>query len=136
MRRIRAELGLGAPGYIESWGRGIEKIRQECLGHGIEPPLYDFGMAGLMLTFHANPEHLPESDKGDGWGEKWGETLTDTRRKIVEAMIRNSRITSTQLMAELELGSTAIEKNLKYLKDNGFIARIGPAKGGHWEIIK
>ena len=51
-------------GYIESWGRGIEKIRQECIGHGIEPPVYDFGMAGLMLTFHANPEHLlPRPEK-------------------------------------------------------------------------
>jgi len=47
-------------GYIESWGRGIEKIDRECRAHGIEPPLYDFGMAGLMLTFRANPEHLQE----------------------------------------------------------------------------
>jgi ATP-dependent DNA helicase RecG len=41
-------------GYIESW-RGIEKIERECREHGIEPPVYDFGMAGLMLTFRANP---------------------------------------------------------------------------------
>ena len=45
-------------GYIESWGRGIEKIHRECREHGIKPPVYDFGMAGLMLTFRANPEHL------------------------------------------------------------------------------
>lgn len=33
-------------GYIESWGRGIEKIHRECLAHGIEPPAYDFGRRG------------------------------------------------------------------------------------------
>jgi len=27
-------------GHIESWGRGIEKIEQECRNHGIEPPDY------------------------------------------------------------------------------------------------
>ncbi len=42
-------------GYIEAWGRGIEKIQRECREHGIEPPVYDFGMAGLMLTFLADP---------------------------------------------------------------------------------
>lgn len=38
--------------------RDIEKIQRECWEHGIEPPVYDFGMAGLMLTFHADPAHL------------------------------------------------------------------------------
>ena len=45
-------------GYIEAWGRGIEKIARECREHGIDPPVYDFGMGGLMLTFHANPDHV------------------------------------------------------------------------------
>jgi ATP-dependent DNA helicase RecG len=29
-----------------------------CREHGIEPPVYDFGMAGLLLTFRANPAQL------------------------------------------------------------------------------
>ncbi|MCY4427525.1 MAG: ATP-dependent DNA helicase [Halieaceae bacterium] len=55
-------------GYIESWGRGIEKINHECRQHGIEPPLYDTGMSGLMLTFQANPEHLVAALGEDGGG--------------------------------------------------------------------
>jgi ATP-dependent DNA helicase RecG len=51
-------------------------------------------------------------------------------------MIRNPRISSVQLATEVGISSTAIEKNLKFLKENGFIARIGPAKGGHWEVLK
>ena len=55
-------------GYIESWGRGIEKIHRECREHGIEPPVYDFDMAGLMLTFRADPAHLQVAalDQGSG----------------------------------------------------------------------
>ena len=45
-------------GYIEVWGRGIEKIERECREHGIESPEYDYGMSGLMLTFRANPAQL------------------------------------------------------------------------------
>jgi ATP-dependent DNA helicase RecG len=34
-------------GYIESWGRGIEKIKRACQEHGIAAPEFDFGMAGF-----------------------------------------------------------------------------------------
>jgi ATP-dependent DNA helicase RecG len=66
-------------GYIESWGRGIEKIRRECREHDIEPPVYDFEMSGLMLTFHANLAYLQasssESRTNQRLGEKLGEKL-------------------------------------------------------------
>jgi predicted HTH transcriptional regulator len=64
-------------GYIESWGRGIEKIDRECRGHGIEPPLYDAGMAGLMLTFRANPEHV-QAALEQATTQETGETAQET----------------------------------------------------------
>jgi ATP-dependent DNA helicase RecG len=66
-------------GYIESWGRGIEKIQRECREHGIEPPLYDFGMAGLMLTFRANPAHTREVT-----GEVTGKVTGEVERLTLE----------------------------------------------------
>jgi predicted HTH transcriptional regulator len=38
-------------GYIETWGRGIEKIHRECREHDIPPPVLDYKISGLMLTF-------------------------------------------------------------------------------------
>lgn len=45
-------------GYVESWGRGIEKMRRECARHDAPAPIFDTSMSGLMLTFKANPAHL------------------------------------------------------------------------------
>lgn len=45
-------------GYVESWGRGIEKMRRECASHDAPAPIFDTSMSGLMLTFKANPAHL------------------------------------------------------------------------------
>ena len=78
-------------GYIEAWGRGIEKIDRECREHGIDPPLYDTGMSGLMLTFQANPEHLIE-----GRGETGKERTLDGKvgekvgKKVGENAGRNA----------------------------------------------
>jgi ATP-dependent DNA helicase RecG len=45
-------------GYTEAWGRGIAKIYRECREHDIPPPVFDYGMSGLMLTFRTNTQHL------------------------------------------------------------------------------
>ena len=37
-------------GYIESWGRGIEKIRQECIAHGIEHCNHGIDLAVDLTT--------------------------------------------------------------------------------------
>ena len=126
-------------GYIEAWGRGIEKMNRECRDHEIEPPLYDFSMAGLMLTFRANPAHLQavaQQSTQDGLGEKLGEKLGETRAAIVKSMRNDPKITTTKLAEKLGLSTTAVEKNIHYLKSHGHVKRIGPAKGGHWEVLK
>ncbi|MFP4165144.1 MAG: winged helix-turn-helix domain-containing protein [Chitinispirillaceae bacterium] len=60
-----------------------------------------------------------------------GVKLTENRRRILDAMRENPAVSQTQLVQIVGIGSTNIEKNIKYLKDNGWIRRIGPAKGGY-----
>ncbi|MBX8513876.1 hypothetical protein K5D69_04115 [Pseudomonas cichorii] len=48
-------------GYVESWGRGIEKILSECRKHDIPPLLFNTDMSGLMLTFRVASAQLTES---------------------------------------------------------------------------
>jgi len=122
-------------------GLAIEKIVRECREHGIDSPQYGFSMSGLMLTFHANPRQgahaagsAPVGKTADRLGERLGERLGKTRAAIVQAMWANPQITITQLAESLGLSTTAVEKNLRILKTQGYVRRIGPARGGHWEV--
>ena len=73
---------------------------------------------------------------GGKWGEKWGEKSTATRLRIAQAMQQNPQITIVALATELGMASTSgIEKHLKAMRETGCIRRIGPAKGGRWEVI-
>lgn len=127
-------------GYIESWGRGIEKINRECREHGIDPPDYDYSMSGLMLTFCANPQHLAAAlgkkealrVLGEGVGEKLGETRT----AILRVMLDNPKITTTSLSEKLRISTTAVDNNIRYLRSQNYLKRVGPAKGGHWEVVE
>ncbi|MBU1166004.1 winged helix-turn-helix transcriptional regulator, partial [Candidatus Micrarchaeota archaeon] len=47
---------------------------------------------------------------------------------------KNPRITQKELMTETGLTRRGVEWNLSKLKNEGKLKRIGPDKGGHWEI--
>ena len=69
-------------------------------------------------------------------GEKLGEKLGETQTAILSAIAADPKVTIKTLAESLKLSTTAIEKNLDQLKKNQYIRRIGPAKGGHWEVIE
>ena len=56
--------------------------------------------------------------------------------KILNAIKNNSKITQNKLMEVTSLTRRGVECNLAKLKEKGIIKRIGPAKGGYWEVIK
>lgn len=91
------------------------------------------------LTFRANPAQIQSAGKSfpsrqGGLGEKWGEKMMEKRIRIALAMQNKPRISIVELAAELDMAPDGIEKHLKVLRETGCIKRIGPAKGGHWEV--
>ena len=46
------------------------------------------------------------------------------------------KLEKVQLANILCISETAVENNLKYLKDNGYIKRNGSNKTGYWEVIR
>ena len=44
-------------------------------------------------------------------------------------------ISIPQLSTKIDISTTAIENNIKYLKENHYIKRIGGTKDGSWVII-
>jgi len=90
--------------------------------------------AGLLKPFFDFDNHnfsvLIESDKIE---EK---TRVKTRVKIIGLIKQNSEITREELSVKIDISIKGIEWNLAKLKQKNLLKRIGPAKGGHWEIIK
>ena len=56
--------------------------------------------------------------------------------KNVDILSTSVYITIPQIAEQLGLNARGIAKHIKNLQDEGIIKRIGPDKGGHWEIIE
>ncbi len=121
-------------GYIESWGRGIEKINSECREHDIPAPDFDYGLSGLMLTFRANPRRLKEM-LDEKVGEKVGEKLTANQQCILDLLIQHPKMAATEMADIVGISKRKIEENIAKLKKMDRLKRVGPAKGGHWVVL-
>ena len=64
------------------------------------------------------------------------ESSLKSSQKIVDLIRETPSITIIKLSEKLNLTDRAIKKNLFKLKKQGILKRIGPDKGGHWEVIK
>ena len=51
-------------------------------------------------------------------------------------MVENPNISVRDLSDIIGISKRKIEENISKLKKKGLIKRIGPAKGGYWEVIE
>ena len=56
--------------------------------------------------------------------------------KIVQAVAANPALTARELAESLGLTLRAVEKQMSKLQLAGTLRRIGPDKGGHWEVVR
>ena len=58
-----------------------------------------------------------------------------TRSAIIGLISANPHITTTQMAESLGINRSALSKHLARMQKESVIAHIGPAKGGHWEVL-
>ncbi len=57
-------------------------------------------------------------------------------QKILELISASPSITISEIADRLGMTTRGVDKNIKRLKEQGAIRRVGPDKGGHWEVIE
>ena len=115
--------------FAEDVGSGTSKIIQWCKDWGLPEPSYEEAGGSFVTIFH-NPKQEKDSEKAR---EKVREK---TREKILRLIEQNPEITTAKIAEETGITTKGIEWNINKLKKEGAIKRIGPDKGGHWEVVK
>lgn len=62
-------------------------------------------------------------------------TPRKTSQKIIELIQRDAHITTSEMANIIGIDRRNIARNIKKLQTQGLIRRVGPDKGGHWEVI-
>ena len=63
-------------------------------------------------------------------------TQETTQEKMINLIKKNPSITQVEMSKALKLTRDGISYNIKVLKENGIIERVGSTKNGIWKILK
>ncbi len=56
--------------------------------------------------------------------------------KILALLKAEPRLAASEVAERLEITQRAVEKQIAKLREDGRLRRIGPARGGHWEVLE
>ena len=108
-------------GLVEKIGSGINKIRR-VLGDNVifEDEGDGFRVTLKRETIENVPENVPESRPDN----------------IIRLMKNNPKITIKEISRILKVNEKTIKRDIKKLKEDRKIKRVGPDKGGYWEVVE
>ncbi len=93
----------------------------------------------IVIPFEKDDNVVEKDLENNQKPEKWPESEIDstqkTTQKILEIMIYNPHVTIEYLCEACGLTRDGLNWNIRKMKNKGLIKRVGPDKGGHWEII-
>lgn len=124
----------------ERAGSGIHRIISAWSSAGYDAPqiaerIGEFERTTLTLPLVYVEKGIRETAESTQENTK-KEPFNKTARAILNSIIVQPTLTREMLAEQLGLSDSTVKKYLKIFKDLGLIDRVGPNKGGYWEVKK
>ncbi len=115
-------------GYIEAWGRGIQKICEECESIGARMPEYTVLGDDITVKFTAAVTDKAFKRTNDVRKEKRMDT------KVLELITVQTDISLSEIADRLGVSYKTVQRAVAGLKKAGVIERAGGRRKGYWRI--
>lgn len=108
--------GFFRAGLIEAWGRGTIKIYNECKLAKVNLPIFKFDLSGFVIEFSFSNKNIKD--------------------EILLLIKENKSITVEELCLNINTSKSTIQRNIRKLKEEQKLLRIGTDKIGHWVVVE
>ena len=112
-------------GFIESWGRGIEKMCRACEEDGSPLPEYTIHPGDIMIRFSAAEDRIVRTSIN---------RVTEAEKELLGLLLEDPAFTYTVLAEKLGVSRKTISARIRSLKEKGIIQRIGSDSKGYWKV--
>lgn len=86
-----------------------------------------------IKTYRESIEDIPESREKL---KKGREKKTKSGEKIIELLSQDNSLSAAALAERIGITSKAVEKHIAKMKTEGILKRVGPDKGGYWQVVE
>jgi ATP-dependent DNA helicase RecG len=129
-------------GMIEAWGRGVEKVFEACRKATIKEPNLRYEHTGLWVEFDfaarktIQKNGVATLEKEDAT-QKTTQKTTRKQQEIVSIIKENPNVSQRTISEMLgDISPDGVKYHLRKMRQSGQIRRVGPDKGGYWELLK
>jgi ATP-dependent DNA helicase RecG len=145
-------------GFVETWGRGIKKIRKALQGVGLPDPVFDENCGGVRVTIQrprniANLVTVGGGNFGDDFGDDFsienqrlsildrqmkldfGDDFGD-EKQVYAVIFASPEISQPQIAAITKISARSVSRIISRLKDYGYLRRQGSDRKGSWVCLK
>ena len=123
-------------GFIESWGRGVEKICNALKAESLPMPEYTVNPGDIMIKFTGPEDRIIRvTDRlSDRLSEKLSDKLSDKEKLTLELLVEDPGYTSPQIAEKMGVSRVSVTKYLNALKEKRLIERVGSDRKGYWKV--
>jgi len=117
-------------GMIEKYGTGIKRVRKMFIEYRLPEPKFEIIPGGFAVTVYSNTDQEDHQTT-----ENVVENVVENETQITQLLYQNKSYSAYEIAKILNKSERTIQRYLNLLIKKKRIQRIGPDKGGHWEII-
>jgi predicted HTH transcriptional regulator len=122
--------------YIERMGTGTRDMIRRCRDAGLSEPEFRI-TDGFTLTIPRLPgAKTSVKSSPNGSPKSSPKSSPKTEDKIIELIKKEPGISTARMGKILRISKRAVIKQTNKLQVTGILQHVGPAKGGHWEVLK
>ena len=124
-------------GFVEESGHGVPTVTK---AYGDESYIFDGKFIKVVIPFDrsgfTNTTQEIDNTTQKTTQEHESTTQKTTQERLIDLLKANPNLSRSDLATLLKLSEDGVKYQIKKLKDKGIIKRVGPDKGGYWEVIE
>ena len=138
-------------GYVNMFNHGIKRVQQELVENGNGTAVFSIDRITVFSALVKGDSlrdangfvlEIPEDDRPLGTNGNihvtenvTEENVTENRLSFIIGEIRSNRfVTIAELAQKLHVNRMTVRRDMEKLRQNNVVRRVGPDKGGHWEV--
>lgn len=124
---------LKAYHFVKEFGEGFDRICREQEANGANVPSFRTDEFILKITVPKVAENVQKQTGNVTDASQ--KTSQKTSQKIIDLIKEDPYISTTKMAEIIGIDRRNIARNIKKLQEQGIVRRVGPDKGGFWEVI-
>lgn len=131
-------------GFVEGWGTGLKRIRDDAKEYGLPEPEFIEMPQTIIVNLYRDPLEFEVNNNNDLKGKSINfvdinnhfakNKLNKMQAQIIYLMTKDNTISALQIAEQLNVTVRAVEINIKIMREKGFLLRHGADRNGYWEI--